>query len=345
MSLILLEGFDDGLRESRWTTDSLPAPGSSSENRFGKLQTVGNSDELFRLFLPSEEHATITVGMWLRPIEYPTIVRTGSSALFQFYGLNGTDRHTTITMTPTLELNVRNGNGTSLGTTDRIWQTINVGKYVEMQVVLSDTVGAVTIWVDGNVRLALTNVDTKNGSTTEYGKFHIDVPNLTYQYIQIDDVYITNGDGPAPYNGRLGDIVVETIFPDGNGNYNDFVGSDGNQVDNYLLVDEVAHDSDSTYVESGSDGARDSYEFQDLTVTTNKVRGVMISAVARNTGVADNFQILTRIASTDYNADTHTAGPNYDGSIHKIYQISPDTGVNWTAAEVNAAEFGIENVV
>lgn len=350
MSLILLEGWDDGLRFSRWINEGgatfFSSVGGSSRNRFGNVLpwSSGLHQGMKHTWpIAADHHATMTLGMWMYVSRIPTSAT--SRHLVNF--LNGGTYHVSMHITTQGKLEVRLSTGTFLGITDNVIFSAGSTHYLEIQVFVHDTTGTVTVWVDGNVVIALTNVDTRNGASEVIDAVSFRNLKDTQGGLdgECDDIYVTNGDGPAPYNGRLGDLVVETLFPNDNGFYSDFVGSDADSVDNYLHVDETTHDSDSTYVESGVGGARDSYKFQDLSTTTEQVRGVMITTVVRNTGVADDFQITTRIDSNDYDSDTITAPAGYEGKLQQILQLSPDTGVNWTAAELNATEFGIENVV
>jgi len=324
----------------------MPAVSAFGPNRLGNYQTfTGSNDQLLRNFPAADEHATITVGKWVRP----TIATAAGPAesFWQFRSDAGATLHVAVTFTASLQLGVYLGDGTLLGTTDIIWPSTGTTRYIEIQVVLHDTAGSVKIWSDGNQVLNLTGIDTKNGGTKtvlDQFRFHNASAGGQRANPQIDDIYITNGAGAAPYNGNLGDIVVDTLFPNGNGNYSDFLGSDADRVDNFLLVDENPHDGDTSYVESGVDTERDSYGFDDLAYATGAVFGVIATAVVRNLGAADNLQVSTRIAAADYDGATQAAPAGFDASVEERWQQSPATAAAWTIAEVNAAEFGIENV-
>ena len=75
-----------------------------------------------------------------------------------------------------------------------------------------------------------------------------------------DDVYLMAGTGDE----FLGDCTVATLLPTGNGFVNQFVGSDGNSTDNYLLVDEQPPSS-TDYVGSATTGQQDLYTLTNLT--------------------------------------------------------------------------------
>ena len=66
-----------------------------------------------------------------------------------------------------------------------------------------------------------------NGATT-----------ANYDY---DDLYICDGTTVPgePVNDFLGDVRVDTLYPNGNGNSSQWVGQDANSTDNYLNVDDT----------------------------------------------------------------------------------------------------------
>ncbi len=259
------------------------------------------------------------------------------------YGDSFTTNHISLRMIADGTIQVYRGTTTLLGTTSESFFVAAASPaYFEMKVKLHDTTGTVEIRKDGTDVLNLTSQDTKNGGT---GTVFDAVKWYSHDesYMVLDDIYINNEQG-TKNTGFLGPVVVETKFPNGNGNYSNFVGSDGNSIDNYLLIDEEPnHDGDTTYVESSTDTDRDSYDFEDLTITTGDVLAVRAGVVMRNTGTAENVQLSTRIVTTDYDSPTKTVPSSYD-FIEHCWDVSPATAVAWTITELNAAEFGIENV-
>ena len=89
---------------------------------------------------------------------------------------------------------VRRGNagGTVLGTTATGLIAINTWYYIELQVVLSDTVGVVNLTIDGTSRLALTSQDTKNaGTKTVFDTMSL--VGITGVTAKFDDLYRGHG--------------------------------------------------------------------------------------------------------------------------------------------------------
>ena len=78
----------------------------------------------------------------------------------------------------------------------------------------------------------------------------------------------------------LGDITVETLYPNGDGAANQWLGSDGNSTSNYLLVNETGAPVTTSYTGDSVSGHRDLYTLTDLVATTGTVVGVCHQAYA-----------------------------------------------------------------
>jgi len=340
MSLLLLEGFDDGLHTGRWSS-STASPVGTGSNRIGLALRWLSNYWLHYLMPASEYHDTVTVGFWFQLDTFPT------ASWLRFVTMFGSADNLYLAIDTVGALLVRNDADTVLGqTSGNIWTGTGTSHYVEWQVYTHDTAGWFKVWVDGNLEIDVSGVDTNNGGGTDITRVLFRFYTAANAQGYLDDIYITNGAGAAPHNGRLGDIAVDTLLPNGNGAASDFVGSDADQIDNYLLVDEAPfHDSDTTYVESAVDTDRDSYGHSDLVYSAGAIKGAITNAVVRNTGAGDNAKVSTRISGTDYDGAATVVPASYDASVKEIWETSPATGVAWTIAEINAAEFGIQNVV
>jgi len=342
----MLDGGDDNLRLLKWDIVDGTVNVVTGRQVGSGWETAGGSGDNFmrKLFTPAQEHAVVTAGFACNVEAYAgatlsrgrmcTWLADGALTTHVGFGIDNNGR-LSFYRGPF-------GTGTLLGITSVVLQ-IGVWHYVECRVVLSDTIGEVQCWVDGILEINATGIDTKNAGTDlvfDAWQFHWDQSSLHEP--NYDDFYLTNGAGAAPYNGRLGDIVIETILPVGNGATNNFVGSDGNSVDNYLLVDEVTPDGDTTYAQSAANGDIDLYAFQDLALPGLAIRGVQATADAKHLGVADNARLVTRIGGANFNGADLPVAAGYSDLV-EIWDVSPATGVHWTIAEINAAEFGLED--
>lgn len=214
--------------------------------------------------------------------------------------------------------------------------------YVELKYVVHDTTGSYELRIDGVTELSATNVDTRNGGTSgvidSFTIGTVSGSNVNYEYA---DIYFCDGAG-STNNDFLGDVRVEALFPNGNGNSSQLVGSDGNSTDNYLLVDETTTTNATTdYVQSATTGEQDTYTYTNMTALTGTVYGLQILpygikadagtrsiySVARVAGVEENGPIKPLSASATYYPD--------------IRETKPGGGA-WSISDVNGAEFGVE---
>ena len=137
-------------------------------------------------------------------------------------------------------------------------------------------------------------------------------------------------------------ISVEALAPDGNGNTNDFVGSDLDSTDNYLHVNEAVVDGDTSYVESKTVGDIDLYTYENLSGTPTSIVGLAVRPIAKKLIGGNRLgKVITRIDGTNYDGDTIYVGIDYRAKV-SVFELNPDDAAAWEAADVNGAEFGLE---
>jgi hypothetical protein len=108
-------------------------------------------------------------------------------------------------------------------------------------------------------------------------------------------------------------------------------------------VDDTLPDSDSTYNSTSTPAATDRYAIPTPTLT-GSCRGVSVAALVRK----DDAGVRTARLKL-YDGTALQSGPtgNLADSyvyVENIWQVNPTTGLAWTAAELAAAEPGIELV-
>jgi hypothetical protein len=235
--------------------------------------------------------------------------------------------------------NVQNGGGGPFGVTDALYPlALNQYYYVELQ---SGYGIAATIIVKVNGRI----VGSFTGDTRLTGFPAFDQVGLQGpgggSVVYCDDFYFNDGTGGVN-DSFLGNIVCGVIVADGPGNYTDFTPFPG--APNWSNTNEIPPDGDTSYNFSNVTDDRDSYTFQDVSLLPSYF-AVQVTATMKQDGigtiVAENF---TRIGGTDYPPVTpavdYNLGSDYNGFLSQ-YQVNPDTGVAWTAADINGAEFGV----
>jgi hypothetical protein len=217
----------------------------------------------------------------------------------------------------------------------------DVWYYIELKVTIADAGGVAQLRINGTQEVNFSG-DTRNAGNASADRVFLQATSGSANAdLHVDDVYICDGTGAAPTNDFLGDVRIEAILPNGNGTTSQFDGSDGNQVDNYLLVDEAVPDDDTTYVESGDIGDKDTYAYQNLTPTTGTVYGVQIVPRARKTDAGTRSIVsVARLSATEVDSA--------DKALSTTYMYLPDVretkpgGGAWTITDVNDAEFGVK---
>jgi hypothetical protein len=219
---------------------------------------------------------------------------------------------------------------TSAGTfSNAVW------RYLEANVVIHDTTGLVEVRIGETVVVSYSG-DTRNGTATTVG-FIDAVGGTSSAAVDYDDLYIDDA-------GYLGDITVEALSPTGNGSSSDWVGSDGNSTDNYLLVDDPTTSNMTDYVGASVSGKLDLYTMGDLPAGYS-VLAIQEIIYAQKSDAGTAPTLLPVAKGQAGTTRTDTAVPALSTTplayVSQMRTTDPD-GNALTAARVNAMEVGVK---
>lgn len=350
MSLIFCDGFDDGLTAlGKWDLSYNAQGVTTSGARNGScLRMVDQGGSVKRSLGSADEHATVTVGLAIKGDGSGTFLDyIGAPGHINFWSDNGTTPHISVYLkggTTDPKVAAYRGNGKSGSTflgeaSVPLWNG-GVYFYVEVQVVLHDSTGSVTVNVNGTTYLNLTGIDTKNGGTKSVIDSVLIANAGANNWASIDDLYITNGAG-STNTGFLGDVAVETLLPNGNGSTNQFINDVGNSTNNYTHTNEAAPDT-TTYSQSATVSEQDLYAMADLTRTSGTIYGVATTSYAQaSDGGARSMKSVVKSAAAVATSAAKTLVTTYR-PIQSVFETDPNTSVAWTVAGANAAESGVE---
>jgi len=335
MALVLIEGFDHltaaQLALKGW---GVTAGVSSQSGRLGG-QSVRTSNSTVSKTLPGS-YSTVYVGFAIKVVNFDITFIQGITNLRN----GGTDviRLKYGSASGNTVWAIYRGDGTTLLGTGTFPITVNIWYYVEMKVVFSATVGSVELRINGSATPDILVTGLNTGTTNVNA---IALQGGYGGYSDHDDVYVCDTSGSAPTNNFLGDIRVQAIWPTGNGNSSSLVGSDSNSTDNYLLVDETTPDDNTTYVQSPTGTAKDTYVYGDLTPTSGTVYGIQIVPYAQKTDAgAKGIVSVARLSTTEVDSSAHALSTSYQ-FFPDISETKPGGGA-WTIDDVNNAEFGVK---
>ncbi len=329
MALRFIDGFEHYAIPSqitlKWNGINNIAISSATGRRSGtKALLLGSASDYVSLTLDNQTTWIVGMALYIYGNETSDIVRFTDSAdsvqATVVIGNDGTIRlyrgSSTLLASSTLSLN------------------IGVWNYIEIKLTIADSGGLFEARVNETAWVTYTG-DTKSSSTLAtankislYGRGND---------IAFDDVYICDTTGSAN-NDYLGDCRVDTILPNGVGNYTDFAAL--GSVTNWENVDETSIDSDTSYNYSNTVGAKDTFAFTNVPSITGTIFGVQANIAAKKDDAGSRVvRAVTRIGGADYESANLPLPSDYVFS-RTLWQQNPAISAAWTEAAINGAEFG-----
>lgn len=232
-------------------------------------------------------------------------------------------------------------NGTTRIDTSSVFApTTDTWYLIEMHLKMADA-GTVELRVNG-VSLGTWDGDTKPGADIALTSFsiasYLGVNSSSYH----DDTAINDVSGSVD-NSWCGDGRVIALRPNGAGDSTQWTPV---SASNYLDVDEVTPDDDTTYVSTATVGNKDLYALEDATIPTSAViQRVWVSAVARKTAEdADNVQLGLKAGTTEAWSTDRTLSTAYQLHHGPEYTTNPDDSAAWEDADLDSLQAGIKAV-
>ena len=223
--------------------------------------------------------------------------------------------------------------------------TISVPPYtwclIEVHVKIADSGGVIELKINGSMDATGTFTgDTKPDTDTTIDKIYFSGAMQNW----FDDIAINNTAG-ATDNSWCGDGHVIALVPNANGDSSQLAGSDGNSADNYLLVDEVPNDGDSTYVESSTPNEKDLYNLTASGLSNVNILRVWAEGRAKDTTTgAGTVKLVVKTESTEYDSDNIDLTTIYSQQIGTIHTVNPNTSAAWTPTQLDALQVGMKIV-
>lgn len=247
------------------------------------------------------------------------------------------------------ELSLLNGT-TVLQTSNVSGLTINTWHHIELKVYCADSGGTFEVRLDGNTVLSSNSADTKFHSSWDYFAqvgFRTAI-GLTTSNIIIDDVYVMDASGSAPFNDFLGPgFVVKDIYP-----VSDVASGNWSITGNasaYATVNEISENL-ASYISANAASKRTMFELTSNTFnTSDNIIGVMSSTwgVAQ-VGCIRGCKVATAqgTGTINYSANTAFMTDNSNTSvggscITYVYETDPDNN-SWNATLVDGLRVGVE---
>lgn len=332
MTLLHFDGFDLGDFAQAYAL--VNSPTSVATTRYGVGRSLSFASSACTASKTITASAEVYAGFAITYVGSSTV----NNGFLSFNGDSGATLHLQLRWVNTTTLGLYRG--TTLIASASVNEPMGIWYYIEMWATIADAGGRCIVKVDGVTVIDFTG-DTKNAGTSTNIDTVIIGKNVsaggTTGFI-IDDLYICNGVGSAPFNTFQGPVQVVTESPVGAGSTTQMTPSSGA---NYTAVDEQPF-STADYVQ-GTSGQRDLYAIDN--VTSGTILAAQVVGVAKATDASPvSVRGVVKSGATT-NVGTAVALSASDITVRgDILTTDPNTGVAWTLANFNAIEAGFEVV-
>lgn len=357
MAIVYMDGFDVQDNALRWVQTGAAVDFSyTTPTRFnaGKaltMNTVSNNNISTMITRAIPASSAVYAGAAMQVgLEVDTNTNNFTANLFGIYTDNGATSHVYIRRLSTNAIALYRGNvaAGNLGSPSGALIASSVGgvldgnwHYLEVYAVIDDTVGRVTVRVDGVTVIDFTG-DTRNGGTStsidairfRTGKY---ISNNN-SVISIDDFYVCNSSG-STNNTFLGDVRVQTMLPSSAGSATQLTPT--GSASNWENVAEVPYNN-ATHNASATVGQRDLYGLTDLVGTTAGVKGVQTVAHMKKTDAGTaSAKIVLKSGVSLYYDEARSLGTS-PVAYTQMHEVDPATSAAWTVGGANDLEVGME---
>lgn len=339
MSLVLIEGWDslDDIGDVYEKYNS-PVIGINIKRTGSQSSYCATSTNGYYLDLPSTQD-TYIFGAALYVLSDAILSSTAGNHPIRF--------HTDSTYNLSISIGDNKiavyNNTTQLGVTSNVY----LGEtwfYLEIKATCKNSISADEFIIKVNgvevLNLAATT-DTQYSANPGFNRIRL-AGAFSGKFVYYDDIYVCDLLGGVN-DDFLGDVKVETLYPDGNGNTNDFTGSDADSTNNYLLVNEPQQNGDTDYVEDSTPSNLDLYTYDDMSATPDTIFGVSTRSYAKKDDAgARTGKLVCRRTSTNYEGSEFSPSNGSYQGFDEIWEEDPSTSSAWVESGVNAAEFGVK---
>lgn len=346
MAIIGIEGFDvyanwSQLGETGWLTDNAGITVSTTAGRYGG-GAVSYVSTLYGIHrgLPTQAYGSTLIVSFA----YKRTNSLSVDKICVFTSDTGLSLgHVGHDYTGRIHFEPQTGNQV-FGTSKSVLLT-HVWNWVEIKCVFGTTAsnGSIVVKVNGVEVLNGSSIDT-NGTGTGPGGIELQAAGAASTAAYIDDVIIMDGTGSAPYNDFLGDCVIETLSPDGDGGTVNWTASAGAD---YQCVDETpnAANDDTDYISSNTVAQESRFTLANLSTTPTGVYAVAprIRAKKDNAG-SRTLRTLINSSATEATGTEMGLTTIYRWLQADIFTTDPNTAGSWSATSVNALQAGVEIV-
>lgn len=200
---------------------------------------------------------------------------------------------------------------------------------------IDDTLGSVTIWINGEKKLEVTNVDTKANAVANVDRIRFTSnAGLATDGFDLDDVRVDNATLVQIPEGRF---AVVAAIADVTSDFTPLSGAD-----NFAMVDDTTCDADVSYNVSNTVGHKDKFSVAELPFNPDVIYAVQLSMASRKEDVATRRMQMF----LESGAATTTGPDKFETTDYTFQRLimtdNPDTATPFTKATLASVMIGYE---
>jgi hypothetical protein len=237
--------------------------------------------------------------------------------------------------------------------------------HLDCKIVLHESDGSIVARINETEVINETGIQTYKAGGDSLGAYsytQIELRKGLHNTYYMDDLYILDGEGTVA-NDLIGDVRVDTIYPNANGFYTNFTPEPGSNS-NYQNVMPMTFDRyrypdtpllrEFWYQGTGAnfnnyneaeDTVRECYELEPLLALDKPIYGLQTNSIFRKTDAGKKqVEQFVRISSNDYDSGRVIDVPDFSKNYYYPVSVNPFTSNAWTEAEIASLQSGIKIV-
>jgi len=233
--------------------------------------------------------------------------------------------------TDTKKVEYYRGNKTSLLATGITSIQLNQWYLYEVYFKLDDSVGRYILKLDGITQFDFTG-DT-NPAAAEVNLIGGCGGSVSTSWM--DDLALNDTNG-AIDNSWCGDGQIVALVPNGDNGTPQWIGSDGNNTNNYQLIDELPPSS-SDYVRATGSAYTDVYNLSTVNLAGQTIQRIWLVARARSDASGDYFLHGIQVSGSNYlvTGSLPTSWGRIDSFATGTWALNPYTGGAWSQEQLD----------
>lgn len=226
--------------------------------------------------------------------------------------------------------------------TDPILKTSS-WQFVEIKVVVNDTVGSVEIRVNGVTKFVGTSLDlgTTAPTSVRFGSVNALNAGPTNTVSYIDDFHCWDNSGSAD-NDFLGPQRISVVYPDSDTSEADW--SLTGAASGFACINQADPDGDTTFISTDTVGAVSEFGIGTIPAGAETIKTVFVPVLAKLSDVGIGSIQISLVSGSDVSASDELALIGDYQYVSASHPVDPATDVAWTKSGLEAALLRVEKV-